>query len=49
MCKKSTASGHATSGCQLFEIKLFQNKALHRIFLGLDLAQTPVHKWTCAL
>lgn len=49
MCKKSTASGRATSGYQLFEIKLFQNKVLHRIFLRLDLTRTLVHRWTCTL
>lgn len=40
MCKKSTASKHASSGYQLFEIELFQNKVLHRIFLGFDLTDS---------
>lgn len=47
MCKKSTASKHATSGYQLFEIELFQNKALHRIFLGLDLTDSCIQVDVC--
>lgn len=46
MCKKSAASECATSGHQSSEIKLFRNKALPRIFLGLDLSQTPIYIYT---
>lgn len=47
MCKKSTASGHAASGYQLFELELLQNKALHRIFLGFDLTDSCIQVDVC--
>lgn len=50
MCKKATNSKYATSGYQLFEIGLFQNKALHRIFLELDLTDSQTtYRWMCVL